>query len=96
MGFSPAFLEELRRRTILSELISRRGVNLVRRGREFAELCPFHSEKTPSFYVVDAKRFFLLLWLRRARRRDRLHQARRQLRFQRGDQQARWRPCAAV
>src|SRR5437660_326897 len=58
MGFNPAFLEELRRRIPLSELISRRGVKLVRRGREFVGLCPFHSEKTPSFYVVEDKRFF--------------------------------------
>jgi DNA primase len=59
MGFSPAFLEELRRRIPLPELVSSRGVKLVRRhGREFVGLCPFHGEKTPSFYVVDNKRFF--------------------------------------
>ena len=29
-----------------------------RRGREFAGLCPFHHEKTPSFYVVEDKSFF--------------------------------------
>jgi hypothetical protein len=55
--FSPAFLDELRRRTRLTELIGRR-VKLVRRGREHAGLCPFHHEKTPSFYVVEEKRFW--------------------------------------
>ena len=54
---SQGLVAELRRRIWLSELIGRR-VKLVRRGREFVGLCPFHSEKTPSFYVVDAKRFF--------------------------------------
>jgi len=58
MGFSPAFLEELRRRIPLSELVSRRGVKLVRFGREFTGLCPFHNEKTPSFFVVEDKGFF--------------------------------------
>jgi len=53
----PAFLDELRNRISLPGLIGRR-VKLVRRGREFAGLCPFHHEKTPSFYVVDDKSFF--------------------------------------
>ncbi len=57
MAFPPGFLDELRNRISLSGLIGRR-VKLVRRGREFAGLCPFHHEKTPSFYVVEDKSFF--------------------------------------
>jgi DNA primase len=57
LAFPPSFLDELRDRISLSGLISRR-VKLVRRGREFAGLCPFHHEKTPSFYVVEDKAFF--------------------------------------
>ncbi len=57
MAFPPSFLDDLRSRISLSGLIGRR-VKLVRRGREFAGLCPFHHEKTPSFYVVEDKSFF--------------------------------------
>src|SRR5579875_3045979 len=57
MAFPPGFLDELRSRVSLSGLVARR-VKLERRGREFAGLCPFHNEKTPSFYVVDDKNFF--------------------------------------
>src|SRR2546423_14590656 len=57
MALAPGFLDELRSRISLSGLIGRR-VKLVRRGREFAGLCPFHHEKTPSFYVVEDKSFF--------------------------------------
>jgi DNA primase len=57
MAFPPGFLDELRSRISLADLIGRR-VKLVRRGREFAGLCPFHHEKTASFYVVEDKSFF--------------------------------------
>jgi DNA primase len=57
VAFPPGFLDELRSRTSLAELIGRR-VRLVRRGREHGGLCPFHNEKTPSFYVVEDKGFF--------------------------------------
>lgn len=57
MAFPPGFLDELRGRISLSGLIGRR-VKLIRRGREFGGLCPFHHEKTPSFYVVEDKNFF--------------------------------------
>jgi len=57
MAFPPGFLDELRNRISLSGLIGRR-MKLVRRGREYAGLCPFHHEKTPSFYVVEDKSFF--------------------------------------
>src|ERR1700751_449433 len=57
MAFQPGFLDELRSRISLSGLIGR-SVKLVRRCREYAGLCPFHHEKTPSFYVVEDKSFF--------------------------------------
>ena len=57
MAFPPGFLDELRNRISLSGLVGRR-VKLTRRGREHGGLCPFHHEKTPSFYVVDDKNFF--------------------------------------
>jgi DNA primase len=57
MAFPPGFLDELRSRIGLAELVGRR-VRLVRRGREYGGLCPFHNEKTPSFYVVEDKGFF--------------------------------------
>ena len=54
---SPAFLDELRARTSLSGLIGR-TVKLQKAGNEFRACCPFHSEKTPSFYVNDDKGFY--------------------------------------
>ena len=50
--FSPAFLDELRARTPLQGLIGRR-MRLARSGRHWKGCCPFHGEKTPSFYVYD-------------------------------------------
>jgi DNA primase len=35
-----------------------RSVKLKPRGREMVGLCPFHDEKTPSFYVIPHKRMF--------------------------------------
>jgi DNA primase len=57
MAFSPAFLDELRARINLSDVVGRR-VRLVHRGREHTGLCPFHNEKTPSFTLNDDKGFF--------------------------------------
>jgi DNA primase len=57
MSLSPAFLDELRARTLLSALIGK-TVKLTKKGREFAACCPFHDEKTPSFYVNDEKAFY--------------------------------------
>ncbi len=57
MAFPPQFLDDLRARVPLAELIGRR-VRLVRKGREHVGLCPFHSEKTPSFTVSEDKGFF--------------------------------------
>ncbi len=57
MSLTPAFLDELRARTLLSGLIAK-SVKLQRAGREFRACCPFHQEKTPSFYVNDDKGFY--------------------------------------
>ncbi len=57
MPFPPGFLDELRNRLSVSEVVGRR-VKLIRKGREFAACCPFHNEKTPSFTVNDQKGFF--------------------------------------
>lgn len=57
MAFPNGFLDELRTRLPLSEVIRKR-VKLTKRGREFLGLCPFHHEKTPSFTVNDDKGFF--------------------------------------
>ncbi|TWB15612.1 DNA primase [Nitrospirillum bahiense] len=54
---SPAFLDELRGRLSLSGVVARH-VKLSRAGHEFRAPCPFHREKTPSFYVNDEKGFF--------------------------------------
>lgn len=54
---SPAFLDELRARTTLSQVVGRR-VKLQRAGREFKACCPFHNERTPSFHVNDEKGFY--------------------------------------
>ena len=48
----PNFLDELRARTPIQPLIGR-TVRLTRSGREQKGCCPFHGEKTPSFYVYD-------------------------------------------
>ena len=52
MALPPNFLDELRARTPLAPLIGRR-VRLARNGRQWKGCCPFHNEKTPSFYVYD-------------------------------------------
>jgi DNA primase len=57
MALSPQFLDELRARVGLVDVISRR-VKLQRKGREHGGLCPFHNEKTPSFWVNEEKGFF--------------------------------------
>jgi len=52
MALPPNFLDELRVRTPLPAIIGRR-VRLAKSGRQWKGCCPFHGEKTPSFYVYD-------------------------------------------
>src|SRR3954465_6767844 len=57
MRFTPQFLDELRARLPVSEVVARR-VKLKKAGREFKGLSPFQQEKTPSFTVNDQKQFY--------------------------------------
>lgn len=57
MGFTPDFLDEIRNRLPVSDVVGRK-VRLTRKGREHTGLCPFHNEKTPSFTVNDDKGFY--------------------------------------
>ncbi len=54
MRFTPQFLDELRARLPVSEVVGKR-VKLRKAGREWKGLSPFNQEKTPSFFVNDQK-----------------------------------------
>src|SRR5579884_1407389 len=54
MRFSPQFLDELRARLPVSEVVGKR-VKLRKAGREWKGLSPFNKEKTASFFVNDQK-----------------------------------------
>jgi DNA primase len=57
MSLPPDFLDDLRARVGLASVVGRR-VKLTRAGRELKGCCPFHNEKTPSFYVNEDKGFY--------------------------------------
>ena len=52
-----AFIDDLIARTDIVELIGGR-VQLKKAGREWKACCPFHIEKTPSFWVSPDKQFY--------------------------------------
>ncbi|MBQ8506249.1 MAG: DNA primase [Clostridia bacterium] len=55
--FSDVFLDELRSRTSLEEIVSE-YVPLKQKGRRFWGCCPFHNEKTPSFSVDSESQLY--------------------------------------
>jgi DNA primase len=57
MRFPQSFLDEIRARLPVSEVVRRR-VALKKAGREWKGLSPFNPEKTPSFTVNDQKGFY--------------------------------------
>jgi DNA primase len=57
MRFSPSLLDEIRARLPVSQVVGRK-VALKKKGREYAGLSPFKTEKTPSFFVNDQKGFY--------------------------------------
>ena len=52
-----SFIDELISRTDIVEVIGSR-VQLKKAGREWKACCPFHGEKTPSFWVSPEKQFY--------------------------------------
>src|SRR3954471_10646808 len=58
MGRVPqTFIDELIARADIAEIIGAR-VPLKKSGREYKACCPFHGEKTPSFWVSPEKQFY--------------------------------------
>lgn len=57
MLFSPSFLDELVERSDIADVVGS-YVQLKRKGSNMFGLCPFHSEKTPSFSVNEARQIY--------------------------------------
>ncbi len=57
MRIPRGFSEELRNQADIVRIISD-YVSLKKKGRDWAACCPFHNEKTPSFYVSQGKQIF--------------------------------------
>ena len=57
MRYSQSFLDEIRARLPVSDVV-RRKVALKKAGREWKGLSPFNPEKSPSFFVNDQKGFY--------------------------------------
>jgi DNA primase len=57
MGHGPDLVEKVRKSVDIVTLISE-SVPLKKSGRKYRGLCPFHSEKTPSFYIDETKQLF--------------------------------------
>ena len=57
MAFDSNFIEEMKLQLNIVDVIGRE-VNLKKSGANYKGLCPFHSEKTPSFMVNEEKQIF--------------------------------------
>ena len=57
MQFNDAFIDQVRSSVSIVDLIGG-YVGLRKSGKDYAALCPFHQEKTPSFMVSESKQIF--------------------------------------
>jgi len=57
MKFDDTFIEQVRNGISIVDLVGG-YVRLQKKGKDYGALCPFHSEKTPSFMVSEAKQIF--------------------------------------
>jgi len=58
MSFSKEFLEQLKNTVDIVDVVGYAGVTLSKSGRHHKGICPFHSEKSPSFFVYDDTQSF--------------------------------------
>ena len=58
MRISRARIDAIKERVDLAQVVAERGIELRRKGRHLFALCPFHSEKTPSFVVTPQRGLF--------------------------------------
>lgn len=57
MAFDNNFIDELKTRVNIVDVVGRE-VSLKKAGSSYKGLCPFHSEKTPSFNVNEERQFY--------------------------------------
>ena len=57
MKFEDSFIDQVRNSISIVDLVGG-YVRLKKKGKDFAALCPFHTEKTPSFLVSESKQIF--------------------------------------
>ena len=55
MAFLPETLDAIKDRADLLDLARRAGVEVVQRGTSYKACCPFHGEKTASFYLYPSR-----------------------------------------
>ncbi|MBX2855364.1 MAG: DNA primase [Rhodobacteraceae bacterium] len=62
MAFPPAFLDELKTRSPLSDIVGRKVTWDARKSNpskgDYWACCPFHGEKSPSFHILDREGFY--------------------------------------
>ena len=58
MNYSKEFIKKILESNNIVDLISENGISLTRSGSNFKGICPFHSEKTPSFNVNPLRGYF--------------------------------------
>ena len=57
MSIPEGYIEEIRNSIKLSSIVQNK-VKLIKKGKNFVGLCPFHNEKTPSFNILDDEGFY--------------------------------------
>ncbi|MDE5830473.1 MAG: hypothetical protein K2H53_02020 [Clostridia bacterium] len=80
--YDNSLIEEIKANTNIVDVISG-YVALKRQGRNYFGLCPFHTEKSPSFSVSESKQIFHCFGCGARRRCDRIFKKDREYRVQR-------------